>query len=49
MTIKDLIKALSNFNPELEIRTWHDHEIFEITYLTGDINEWVHINLGEKQ
>jgi hypothetical protein len=48
MKVKDLIIQLLECNPELEVYTFNDHEIYAINYV-DEINEWVHINLGEKQ
>jgi hypothetical protein len=36
-------------NPELEVYSFNDHEIHEIQMVDGDMDEWVHLNLGERQ
>lgn len=49
MKVKELIAQLQQCNPDLEVYSWNDHEIHEIYYVDGDMDEWVHLNLGEKQ
>ena len=49
MKVKELIAQLQQCNPELEVYSWNDHEIHEIYYVDGDMDEWVHLNLGERQ
>ncbi len=49
MKVSELIQLLSQCNPDLEVYTWDDHEIHAIAYVDGDMDEWVHLNLGEKQ
>ena len=49
MKVKELITQLMELNPELEVYSWNDHEIHEIQMVDGDMDEWVHLNLGEKQ
>ena len=48
MKVKELIAQLQQCNPELEVYSWNDHEIHAIT-MVDEIEEWVHLNLGEKQ
>jgi len=48
MKVKELIAQLQECNPELEVYTWNDHDIHAIT-MVDEIDEWVHLNLGEKQ
>jgi hypothetical protein len=48
MKVKELIAQLQECNPELEVYTWNDHESHAITRV-DEIDEWVHLNLGEKQ
>ena len=49
MKVKELIQQLMELNPDLEVYSWNDHEIHEIYYVDGSMDEWVHLNLGEKQ
>jgi hypothetical protein len=49
MKVKELIAQLQQCNQELEVYSWNDHEIHEIQMVDGDMDEWVHLNLGEKQ
>jgi len=49
MKVSELIKQLQQCDPDLEVYAWNDHDIHEITYVDGDMDEWVHLNLGEKQ
>ena len=49
MKVKDLITKLQECNQELEVFSWNDQEIHEIQLVDGDMEEWVHLNLGEKQ
>ena len=49
MKVKELIQQLMELNPDLEVYSWNDHEIHEISMVDGDMDEWVHLNLGEKQ
>ena len=49
MKVKELIAQLQECNPELEVYTWNDHDIYAIDYVDGDMAEWVHLNLGEQQ
>jgi hypothetical protein len=48
MKVSELIKQLQECNPELEVYTWNDHDIHAIS-MVDEIDEWVHLNLGEKQ
>ena len=48
MKVKELIAQLQECNPETEVYTWNDHDIFAIT-MVDEIDEWVHLNLGERQ
>jgi hypothetical protein len=48
MKVKELIAQLQECNPETEVYTWNDHDIHAIT-MVDEIDEWVHLNLGEKQ
>jgi hypothetical protein len=48
MKVKELIAQLQECNPELEVYTWNDHDIHAIA-MVDEIDEWVHLNLGEKQ
>jgi hypothetical protein len=48
MKVKELIGYLKQCNPETEVYTWNDHDIHAID-MVDEINEWVHLNLGEKQ
>jgi hypothetical protein len=49
MKVKELISQLMELNPDLEVYSFNDHEIHEISMVDGDMDEWVHLNLGEKQ
>ena len=49
MKVIDLIQALKNFDPDQELLAWHEHELFEIKFLTGDKTTWVNLTLGEKK
>jgi hypothetical protein len=49
MKVSELIKQLQQCDPDLEVYTFNDHDIHAIEYVDGDMSEWVHINLGEKQ
>jgi len=48
MKVKELIIQLLECNPELEVYTFNDHEIYSIESVDA-IDEWVHLNLGERQ
>jgi hypothetical protein len=48
MKVKELIELLQQCNPETEVYTFNDHEIHAIT-MVDEIEEWVHLNLGELQ
>jgi len=48
MKVKELIIQLLECNPETEVYTFNDHEIHAINYV-DEIDEWVHLNLGERQ
>ena len=48
MKVKELIAQLQECNPELEVYTWNDHDIHAIS-MVDEIDEWVHLNLGEQQ
>ena len=49
MKVKDLIAQLQELNPDLEVYSFDDHEIHAIDLVDGSMDEWVHLNLGEKQ
>ena len=48
MKVKELIELLQQCNPETEVYTFNDHDIHAIT-MVDEIEEWVHLNLGERQ
>ena len=48
MKVKELIGYLKQCDPETEVYTFNDHEIHAIT-MVDEIDEWVHLNLGERQ
>jgi hypothetical protein len=48
MKVKELIGYLKQCDPETEVYTWNDHDIHTIT-MVDEIDEWVHLNLGERQ
>jgi hypothetical protein len=48
MKVKELIKLLQQCNPESEVYSWNDHDIHAID-MVDEIDEWVHLNLGEQQ
>ena len=48
MKVKELIELLQQCNPETEVYTFNDHEIHALT-MVDEIEEWVHLNLGELQ
>jgi hypothetical protein len=48
MKVKELIELLQQCNPETEVYTFNDHDIHAISDV-DEINEWVHLNLGERQ
>ena len=45
MKVKELIALLQECNPDTEVYTFDDHEIHAV----DEIDEWVHLNLGERQ
>lgn len=49
MKVSELIKQLSECDPDLEVYSWNDHEIYAIDSVDGSMDEWVHLNLGVKQ
>jgi hypothetical protein len=49
MTVKELIDQLSELNPDLQVYSFNDHDIHEIHSVDGGMDEWVHLNLGERQ
>lgn len=49
MTVKELIEQLQECNPELQVYSFNDHDIHEIQFVDGGMDEWVHLNLGERQ
>jgi hypothetical protein len=49
MKVFELIAQLQQCSQDLEVYSWNDHEIHEIQAVDGDMDEWVHLNLGEKQ
>ena len=48
MTVAELIQQLQQCDPTLQVYTFNDHDIHAIT-MVDEIDEWVHLNLGEKQ
>ena len=48
MKVKELIALLQECNPETEVYSWNDHDIYAIDAV-DEIDEWVHLNLGEQQ
>jgi hypothetical protein len=48
MKVKDLIALLQECNPELQVYSFNDHDIHAIDDV-DEIDEWVHLNLGEAQ
>lgn len=48
MKVKELIALLQECNPETEVYTFNDHDIHAIDAV-DEIDEWVHLNLGEQQ
>ena len=48
MKVKELIALLQECNPDTEVYTFEDHEIHAINAV-DEIDEWVHLNLGERQ
>ena len=48
MKVKDLITLLNDCNQESNVYSFNDHDIHAIDDV-DEINEWVHINLGERQ
>ena len=48
MKVSELIALLQECNPNTEVYTFNDHDIHAIT-MVDEIDEWVHLNLGEKQ
>jgi hypothetical protein len=48
MKVKELIALLQQCNPETEVYTFNDHDIHAIRSV-DEIDEWVHLNLGEQQ
>lgn len=48
MKVKELIALLQECNPDTEVYTFDDHEIHAIDAV-DEINEWVHLNLGDRQ
>ncbi len=49
MKVKDLIALLQECNPELEVFSFNDHDIHAIHSVDGNMDEWVHLNLGQQQ
>ena len=49
MKVKELIMQLMELNPELEVYSFDDHEIHAIDLVEGSMDEWVPLNLGERQ
>jgi hypothetical protein len=49
MTVAELIAALQECDPTLQVYTFNDHDIRAIAYVDGSMDEWVHINLGAEQ
>ena len=48
MKVFELIAQLQQCSQDLEVYSWNDHDIHAITML-DEIDDWVHLNLGEKQ
>ena len=48
MKVKELIGYLKQCDPETEVYTFNDHDIHAI-HSVDEIDEWVHLNLGEQQ
>ena len=48
MKVSELIALLQECNQDTEVYTFNDHIIHTIT-MVDEIDEWVHLNLGEKQ
>jgi hypothetical protein len=48
MKVKELIALLQECNPETQVYTFNDHDIYAIDAV-DEIDEWVHLNLGEQQ
>ena len=48
MKVKELIQHLEACDQDSEVYSFNDHDIHAIDDV-DEINEWVHINLGERQ
>ena len=48
MKVSELIALLQECNPELQVYSFNDHDIHAIDDV-DEIDEWVHLNLGETQ
>jgi hypothetical protein len=48
MKVSELIALLQQCNPDTQVYTFNDHDIHAI-HSVDEIDEWVHLNLGEQQ
>ena len=46
MTVRELIEQLSELNPDLQVYSFNDHDIHEITF-AEEVGDRVDINLGK--